>query len=233
MIKGEAITFGVYEANHRTSERLTRKDEGYRKDIVQWRQVWSPSGRLILVIRVRDWGGERRWSERPGKLLESQVDRFTLRLERLVEEKAANEARCDAYQREVEIAQRHTARRVFKEQERRRRPAVVRALAAQWEEAARLRAFLDTLESRNSPLPSAMSQWLGAARDDLQALDPLSPAGLSALQFHVDAVAPGPEDDAPRHPDEHYWFDEGAMNELADEMFAHVRLPTKAKMGSR
>lgn len=149
-----------------------------------------------------------------------------MHLERLEREKAARDAWSEAWERETEIAQRQTARRVFKEQERKRRPYLVRALAAQWEEAARLRAFLDTLEAnyKGKP-PASVKEWLEAARSDIADLDPLSPGRLQALRFHADAVAHGPEDDAPRHPDESYWFDEDEMEDLVDELFGDRRMP--------
>ena len=109
---------------------------------------------------------------------------------------------------------------------------VVRTLAAQWEEAARLRAFLDVLERCYSPPPPSMREWLAAAREDIDKLDPLSPSRLQALEFHANAVASAPEDEGPRHPDESYWFDEGAMDELVDEMFGDVRLRIGGRLTS-
>ena len=223
-IDGHAFTLEIYEAGRAVRERLTRKDPGYRKDAVQWRQAWEPSGLLTLIIQIEGWGGKRRWTDRPGKLLETQASRLILHFERLAREKASHDARYEAYQREAEIARRQTAHRVFKEQERKRRPTVVRTLAAQWEEAARLRAFLDVLERCFAPPTPSMREWLAAARDDIDKLDPLSPSRLQALEFHADAVASAPEDEGPRHPDQSYWFDEGAMDELVDEMFGDVRL---------
>lgn len=222
-IAGQVFTLRVYAMRPRGPLGAPVMGDGRARR--RERKAVAPADRAMLVVRMAGWGGARRWTDKPGKPLETQITRLIRHLERLVQDKAAHRARTERREREADVARRKTAYRVFQAEERARRPQVVRSMAAQWQETCWLQAFLDVLEARFDTPPAAIAAWLAAARNDLADRNPLSPARLQMLLFHANAIAQDPEDDAPPHPDETYWFEEGAMRELVDDLFGDVRLP--------
>jgi hypothetical protein len=217
LVNGERFTFWLYEPERRTRVALKPKEWGYRAGEGVTKQVMVPSGQPTLVVQPDDCthgGGERRWAARPGRPIERQVERIVTRLEAITKQMAESRIRSAEYDRELEIAMRRAARRLRREREEKARPGMLRNLTADWQEAARIRAFLDALEARLASHPSreALQSWLQWARSYVQVFDPLSGASLGRLEAHA-AILNEPQNEEEPDPDEQEWRDMGLLDE--------------------
>ncbi|MDP1736022.1 MAG: hypothetical protein Q8L23_01125 [Caulobacter sp.] len=216
IVDGEQIKFWTYEASRQRRVPITPKDFGYLSSVEQWRHVLVPSGQPTLVAMPMPHGRERRWTDRPGKSLEAQLDQIVIRFEVMAKDMIEGRAKSEEYHRWLKVRQRKAARRWHKELEREAQPERLRTWVEEWHEAQRMRAFLDALEGRlaDRPVPPSLTAWLVCARDYAAELDPLTEEGLEMLQDHADAVAPGPEDDEEPDPYEMDWRHLGMLDEF-------------------
>lgn len=208
VVNGEQFSFWLYEAERRTRVPLKPKEWGYRAGEGITKQVMVPSGEPTLVVQPdvsRHGGGERRWADRPGRRLENQVERIVTRFEIITRQMAESRLRSEEWERQREIDLRRAAKRLLRDEEEEARPTMLRELADDWYEAARLRAFLDALEARlaSHPSPGAMAKWLAWARSHAGTLDPLVGDGLAGLADHAE-ILDAPIDEE-RHPNEQEW----------------------------
>jgi len=130
-----------------------------------------------IVATFRDL--PRRAEERRRALAEAAERR------RQQEQEAERQRQFEA-QRQAELRRRREEEQACRE--------MLRGHAQQWEESQRLRAYLDWLKERG---PSGMElgefeAWLTWAERELEALDPVSTGGLSALIARVQRMAKWP-----------------------------------------
>ncbi len=178
------------------------------------------TGELNLELQVaRSWifrGRQSRWGDRKSWSLEERLPHLLREIEeriakadrvaeeeRIAEEKAAEEARRAAEERE---RQWHLLmKRARKQLVETQRADLLRAQAAAWGEAERLRAYCDAMEAAYGERPES-AEWIAWARDFSSRLDPLRvPPSMpeepeetpEALQEHLPAgwSVHGPEYD--------------------------------------
>jgi hypothetical protein len=219
IVLGERIDFRFTEMVWKKLVPLTareRRAEGNAPGATKL--VVTPTGKPILIAKPadRDGGGERRWTDK-GQLLENQMDRIVLRFEAIAKQVIDGRARAEESSREFAAAVRRASMRLQRERTIRARPKTLRALAERWEEAARLRAFLDAAEARivAEPAPGALTAWLEWARGYAESVDPLTSAGLEELRAETEALLSLPEDDGEWDEDEQMWRDMGWLDDPA------------------
>lgn len=150
----------------------------------------------------------RRWNDKAGEPLEARVEEIVDGLKKLADE--ITEAIVEQVQAEARFEQelKDAARRFEKRRERSAQKARLRNFASSWIEAENIRAFLDALEERlasDTSSPPALTDWLAWARDYAERFDPLSDRGLADIQWHAEAVAHEPVDDAEGPAEEWEW----------------------------
>ena len=217
-VHGVEFKFRCYEPLRRTRVPLSPQElrHGYGQTT---KQLLAPGGRLALVAKAQGphSGGERRWMDK-ARPLEAQIDEIFLRFEAIAQGVLKDRAWSEAYNRELEVHMRKAARRLQREWVREERPERLRKLAADWQSAERLRAFLDALETRlGSGTSPALTKWWEWARGHVEAIDPLSPAGLHDLQALAETLDHHPEDDDEPHPEEQEWRDMDLLDQYMDD----------------
>lgn len=191
LIGGESFSFTIEEPLRRTQVRLRRGDPGYRRGQETWQSRLVPSGRLtVIVSRLTGPLPTRRWTYRPDRPLERQVDRLVRRFEGLPQEIAEERVRREQWDKEWKRKCRRMAARYRWDLEAAERPARLRAMTENWHEARRMHGFLDALEAHLASAPSgALSKWLDWARDYAEALDPFSAENMADLEDHAAILA--------------------------------------------
>jgi hypothetical protein len=229
VIDGERLEFWCYEPSRRTRAPLTPAEKWspfYTGRTTK--QVMVPSGRPVLVARLAGRSAERRWPDK-ARRLEAQVPEIVAHIETLAQIAKDERAKSEAYHQQLDIDMRRAALRFYRTQLRDERRERLHAQATAWEEVVRLQAFLDAMRARMRRAPSpALIKWLAWAQAYVEALDPLSPAELTALADLEMSIDEAADDDGPPHPFEQEWRAEGFLEEYLDE-FARADADACAK----
>lgn len=213
LIGEEAFSFTIDEPLQRCQVRLRRGDPGYRRGEETWQSRHVPSGRLtVIVSRLTGPLPTRRWTYRPDRPLERQVDRLVRRFEGLPQEIAEEHVRREQWDKEWKRKCRRMAARYRWDLEAAERPARLRSMTENWHEARRMRGFLDALEAHLASAPSrALSRWLDWARDYAEELDPFRAENMADLEDHA-AILAKPKRGKP-YPDEMELRDLGILDD--------------------
>jgi hypothetical protein len=203
VIAGQRVDFYVYEREQRRRIPLTAKELRQPSNLApdrRWRQVTEPSGRLAVKATAA-YGNTRLWVDQPGQPLDAILSEILDGLEGLARAAAAKQVELDDWHRRYEANERRRARQERRAQDEADRWEDLRDLAANWDEAERVRRFLAALETqlRSSPADPAVSAGLQWAWRKANALDPLSEtnaATVRGLLRRPAAVARQPESDA-------------------------------------
>jgi hypothetical protein len=172
-IGGEHVEWLLYERDNLRKVPLTKKElKSPFNSGRTWRQVKVASGFLVLVVSA-DYNSDHRIDERPGHLLENRAGRILDKFESV----AARAADGRKWQAEFYVRQARRARRERIRQIEGERWMRLREMASEWNEAERLRKFVETVARRMDelkPRPPRVDAWLDWARWRIDDFDPLA-----------------------------------------------------------
>jgi hypothetical protein len=186
VIAGQRVDFYVYERAQRRRVPLTPKELRQPSNLAldrRWRQVTEPSGRLA-VKGTAAFGNTRLWVDQPDQSLDLVLSDILDGLEELAQAAAAKQVQLDDWHRRYEANERRREGQARRAQAEADRWEAVRDLAADWDEAERVRRFLAALEAqlRTAPDGEAAREGLQWARRKAEALDPLSDANVASVR---------------------------------------------------
>lgn len=175
-VLGEDIVFKLEEPAIGSSRSPTAEEKkwGYAD-----RRVYTPSGKLNLIVDTYGGGNKTRWTDTEKHPIESQLRAFLEGLVRVAEyEKASNARRAEQERQWKE--QERLAREA--EELRRKEAEKIReleAMAVNWDKSKKIELFLNEVERRSleangkQALDPELERWLAWARKHAASLDPL------------------------------------------------------------
>jgi hypothetical protein len=193
IIKGERVGWHIYVRSRQRRVPLTKKEQKLWGDSRTWKQIVESTEFLVVQLNAH-YSSIQRMDERPGHLLHDSAAKILARLEAMAEhaieykaEQAERERR-----RKIMRARRDQMRRLEDGEEE--RWSELRRMAAGWEEAGRLRSFVDAVSQKLSELkirPARADFWLTWARERIDELDPF--LGCPEFIYESFVAKPGEE----------------------------------------
>jgi hypothetical protein len=157
-----------------TAEELDN-EKTWRSRIRKYDQV--PSDNLIFKVEGANWQyvGIKSWSDTKWRRMEDQLGRVILTMEDIARFNHEENVLMETSRRAAEERKRRALRGERIEQWRAWLAKDLEQLAASWETARRVTAFLDAYEHAQSGTSTTSAiPWLGAARNYARRFDPLS-----------------------------------------------------------
>lgn len=151
---------------------------------------WAPTNEMTIKIdEYLDIPTRRTWADSSNATLESKLGDFVARLPVIAEAVKARRERWEAQLRELELErEREKQAKRYAEGQRMLRARLVDNME-RWEQADRLRAFCDAVESSAYAADAASkAEWLAWAREQADLLDPMR--GDASALFSLDVNVP-------------------------------------------
>jgi hypothetical protein len=174
LIEGERVGWNIYIRGRMRKVPLTKQEQKFWGDSRTWKQIVEPTEFLVVQLNA-DYSSIQRMDEKPRHLLHDSAEKILAKLEAMAAH--AIEYKAEQAERERRRAIMRARRKQIEllEDGEEERWSELRRMAAGWNEAGRLRSFVDAVSRKLAGLknrPARVDLWLAWARERIDALNP-------------------------------------------------------------